>query len=463
MDTLKIKNVEIEGFANISHIIMRELGDFVVLEGKNGAGKTEILTAIIAALEGKTSLPDRPLDTFIKDGYESGVIKLDLSDGTTVKYQIKVTIKPDDFVVDVREVMDDGKRKQVPGGAMTFLKSIINAISFRPQEWRKRTDKQILEDVFKFFPHLKEKLSENDAEVEKLKRQRSGELSKCDALRLDISRLSFSPGLPEQEVSAADLLEKLNAAKAHNAELDGLNESIDEIKKDCGRLVEEKRSIERDIARTEEMIAQLQEQISEKKKSVSSIEEEVAAKDRFALQVSERIAGFILDPVEQIETQLSQLNQTNEKVRANIKLRKKNEELQISEDSAKSLYKKMTDVKNDRSRIMSEAHVPMDGIVIGDGCLMCSNSSMEMVPITALSDGEFWGVSVGLVAAFNPRVGVIIVDDYWALDEDNYKSLCEAAKKHGMQVWIHKTLRSEIDSGAGFLIRGGEIVATPRG
>jgi hypothetical protein len=57
---------------------------------------------------------------------------------------------------------------------------------------------------------------------------------------------------------------------------------------------------------------------------------------------------------------------------------------------------------------------------------------------------------------------VIIVNDYWALDEDNYKSLCNAAQKHGMQVWIHKTLRSENDSGAGFLIRGGEVVSTPK-
>jgi recombinational DNA repair ATPase RecF len=46
---LKIKNVEVRGFGNIGHVVMRELGNRIILEGVNGVGKTMILTAIRAS------------------------------------------------------------------------------------------------------------------------------------------------------------------------------------------------------------------------------------------------------------------------------------------------------------------------------------------------------------------------------------------------------------------------------
>ncbi len=110
---------------------------------------------------------------------------------------------------------------------------------------------------------------------------------------------------------------------------------------------------------------------------------------------------------------------------------------------------------------MTDANLPIEGLSIGEGCLLYPNSNLEMVRLSTLSDGEFWPVSCGLVAAFNPRVRILIIDNYHDLDEDNFNALCVAAEKHSMQVWIHKTLRTEDDAGAGFLIRDGQIVNKP--
>ena len=94
---------------------------------------------------------------------------------------------------------------------------------------------------------------------------------------------------------------------------------------------------------------------------------------------------------------------------------------------------------------------------------MYPNSQMDMVRLSALSDGEFWPIACSLVAAFKPRVRIAIVDSLHDLDKNNFELLCEAAEKHKMQVWIHKTLWDESDAGAGFLIRDGEVVNEPKG
>jgi hypothetical protein len=111
---------------------------------------------------------------------------------------------------------------------------------------------------------------------------------------------------------------------------------------------------------------------------------------------------------------------------------------------------------------MSSADIPIDGLSIGEGCLLYPNSNMDMVRLSALSDGEFWPVACGLVAAFNPRVRIVIIDNMHDLDKGNFEVLCGAAKKYGMQIWIHKTLWDESDAGAGFLIRDGQIISTPK-
>lgn len=457
-NTLQIRNVEVEGFGNLGHVVMRELGDRIVLEGVNGVGKTMILTAIRAALEGKTGLPDRPLAEWIKEGYENAVIKVDLADGTMIKFSIRVIITADDFDLQIKEVFEDGKSKKISGGPMAFLKTIVNAIAFRPQQWRKKSDAEQCEEVFNFFPGLKEKLARNNKELSEAEAERASMLGKSKVLRLDIERASFTSGLPEREVDPAQLLTKLNEAKKYNGELERIRTRERELCAIVLNIDKNVEAIEREKARTVEMIDKLQKQVEANNDEIRSKKEDRLRLCTAAEKCGDDAAHFVSILIEPIEQEIAEVNQKNEAIRKNIALRQKQCDLEASDLKAQEVYRKISSIKEERVKIMGSVEIPIDGLSIGDGCLLYPNSSMDMVRLSALSDGEFWPVVCGLVAAFKPRVGIVIVDDMFALDKGNFEQLCAASKKYEMQIWIHKTLWEEKDAGTGFLIRDGQVV-----
>jgi hypothetical protein len=460
---LKIKNVEVDGFCNIDHVIMRELTDRIVLEGVNGVGKTMILTAIRAALEGKTALPEKPLSEWIKNGHESAIIRLDLADGTVVKFSIRVVITANDFDLQVKEVSEDGKSKKIAGGPMAFLKSVVNTIAFRPQQWRKRSDKEQLDEVFGYFPDLKSKLQENDKKLSDVGLERARLLEKAKVLRLDIERAPFTPNLPEKEIQADEILVRLKAAQEHNKGLEDLNADLKSSNTAVERITTEILSLESEKIKTMEMIAKLNEQLAEQEQSIVFAKQEMITATNVTEAIKGRIAAFVEKPTAPIELELTELNTKNESIRKNIQQTQNIKDLEAAELSARTAFEKIKTITAERSAVMATAEIPIDGLSIGDGCLLYPNSDMEMVRLSALSDGEFWPVACGLVAAFKPRVRIVIIDNMHDLDKSNFEALVTAATKHGMQIWIHKTLWDESEAGAGFLIRDGQIIGAPKG
>jgi hypothetical protein len=455
---LQIRNVEVNGFGPFDHVVMKELGDRVVLEGVNGVGKTMILNAIRAGLEGKAGLPDRPLSEFIKNGHESAIIKLDLAGGSTIRFSIRVIITANDFDLQIKEIAEDGKAKKIPGGPMAFLKTIVNAIAFRPQQWRKKNDAEQLEEVFNFFPGLKEKLSDNSKKISEAEQERARLLNRSKVLRLDIDRAPFAPNLPEKEIDPKELFDKLKVAQEHNKELEVIQKDMQAALDDIFDIDERVKSIEKEHKNKMEMILALQEQL---KQSEAEIKGKFTAKNSLLDSVNHckiKIEHFDKKDLEPINIEISTINEKNKSIRQNADRKKKQEELEKAELDASVAYKKIAALNKDRSSIMATAEIPIDGLSIGDGCLLYPNSNMDMVRLSALSDGEFWPVACGLVAAFNPRVRIVIIDNMHDLDKKNFELLCTSAKIYGMQVWIHKTLFEEKDAGAGFLIRDGQIV-----
>lgn len=447
---MHISELEISNFANIGHIVMQDLGDIVMLEGKNGVGKTEILTALVLALEGKTSL-DRPAESYIRNGYESSIVRASVSDGSQIKYKISVTITKDDFKIAVKELSEDGKMKSVTGGIMALLGSIVNSISFRPQQWRKQSDQNQLDEVFKFFPELKSEISIHDQNIEKLKKERASALQTSEYLRSEISKIVFTPGLPEKEEDPAEISEEIEIANTHNLQRVGLENAVSNTEKDIAVRNEM-------IISTTQNIDHLKKELERKLVELNNLNEAQKGSESILASNKERLNSFVLKDVEPLKKKMATVNNTNILIRNNAALKIKQQQLEKSELLGQELYRKIESVKDDRNRSMQNAQLPIEGVSIGDGCLLYPNSSMDMVPLSALSDGEFWPVSIGVVAAFNPAVAVVIIDNYHDLDEDNWKIMCDAAKKHGLQVWVHKTLRSDKDFEGGFLIRGGEIV-----
>jgi DNA repair exonuclease SbcCD ATPase subunit len=459
-ESLKIKNLEIDGFGNIDHVRMRELGERIILEGMNGAGKTMILTAVLAALEGKTGLPERPLDEWVKDGYESAVIKVDLDDGKAIRFKIRVVITGADFDLTIKEIDNEGKEKKI-SSPMTFLKSIINVIAFRPQQWRKKSDIEQLEEVFRFLPGLKEKLADNDKKVSELEQERARLLNRSKVLRLDIDRVPLTPNLPDKEIEPKDVLDKLQRAQKHNLALVEIKTDQASAREEIETLTIGMATLQRQRTATQEMLEKLKAQLEQQEAEITAAHEKKATAEASFIMLQKKIMEFVVQPVDAIERELEGVKQKNEAIRQNQKRLQLMAELDQAEESASAAYRKIKASEEERRQIMATVQIPVDGLQIGNGCLMYPNSGMEMVRLSALSDGEFWPVACGLVAAFKTRVRIMIVDSMNDLDKFNFEALCLAGKRHNMQSWIEHALWDEENAGIGFLIRDGKVIQGP--
>jgi ABC-type branched-subunit amino acid transport system ATPase component len=456
---LKIRNVEIDGFGNLSHVIMRELGDRIVLEGVNGVGKTMILTAIRAALEGKTGLPDRPLSEWIKSGHENALIKLDLADGTVVRFSIRVIITAANFDLQIKEVADDGTARKIPGGPMAFLKTVVNAIAFRPQAWRKKSDAEQLEEMFNFFPGLKDKLAANSKKLSESELERARLLARAKVLRLDAERAPFTPNLPAEEIEASEILGKLSAAREHNKGLETIKGDQKTASNEYDSINKEIVTLKTQRTRTKEMLEKLQKQLEQQDTEIENAEKRLDIAAHSVSDTKDAVEKFHLILTEPFEQELTDLQKKNALIRQNQNRAKLLTDLENTDTAASLEYNKIKNLHAERSQIMSTAEIPVDGLSIGDNCLLYPNSNMEMVRLSALSDGEFWPVACGLVAAFKPRVKIMIIDNLHDLDKNNFEAMSASATKYGMQTWIHSTLWDEAAASVGsILIRDGKVV-----
>ena len=78
---MKITEFRAENVLKLKVVRIRPDGSAVVIGGKNGQGKTSVLTAVASVLEGKKSIPDKA----IREGAEKGVVELDFDDGMTAR------------------------------------------------------------------------------------------------------------------------------------------------------------------------------------------------------------------------------------------------------------------------------------------------------------------------------------------------------------------------------------------
>jgi recombinational DNA repair ATPase RecF len=105
---MKINSVTIRNVLGIEQLSF-EAGRFNEISGRNGSGKTSVLQAIIAGIQGGS------LATLLRDGATEGEIVLDLDDGMSIR----------------RRITDKGATVTVKQGGVTMPKpqDIINRLA----------------------------------------------------------------------------------------------------------------------------------------------------------------------------------------------------------------------------------------------------------------------------------------------------------------------------------------------
>ena len=427
---MKIVRLTCENFKRLVAVEIKPDGSTIMLTGKNGAGKSSVLDAIMAALLGKDYQPDKPIRT-----------------GTD---HAEVVVETENYIVK-RTFTESG------GGTLTvtnaegfkaaspqaLLDKIVGSIAFDPMMFTAGTDKKAVTEQRETLMKLCGlDFTDIDTQIAEVKQQRSIVKGTKESFDHEAERIGFVEGLPEKEVSMSELTEKLQTAIKNNSERDTIQSLITNQTQSIA-------GIQQVIDQQVESLDRFRQQMDEAANTIKTYEEKLKGIEKAKAEFEKKVPARI--ETEPIQVEIGNVEQTNFLVRQNI-LKKDN----LAKATAQTvkfaeLGKQMKALEESKATKLAAVKMPIDGLSVTDDGVIYNG-----IPLSQVNDAKKLEIGVAISMAMNPTLKVILVRNGSLLDSNNKAFLSKMVDEHGYQVWMEVT----DDSGkVGLVIEDGSIVA----
>lgn len=391
--------------------------------GKNAQGKTSALTALLAALCGKSGM-DYP-GVLLKDGEDEGLVRVELTgdeelhepDGLTVELQLKR--KRGGAVVEQFRILDSsGEEAPEP---RTLLKKLYELRAFDPLDFAQRDRKErkaILEKL------LSLDFTSDNVQWKRLYDQRTEVNREVAKLEANLKTVNFWKEAPAEEVSVSSLMKELEAAQLANVAV-----REDEKKVAC-------------------LLSEAEQKIDAAIKAEEQAKEMLARADRLKKEAKEATAkAHAIEPKATIDEapirqQIKDADSINQKVRENLRRKALSVDLKDAETRSEELSDKMQAIKDGQEKKMREAKFPVEGMSLDEEGVLLNG-----LPFEQASGREQLMASVEVGMALNPRLRLMVCQDASRLDEDAIVALDEKLKENDFQMIAEIVTRSEEDDG----------------
>lgn len=429
---MQIARVKIENILGIDNLEF-EAGQFNVLAGKNGHGKTSVLEAIKAALKGGNDA------TLLRNGAESGEVVLVLEDG----YEIRKRVTPRTATT---TVVRDGKTQPRPA---EFITSITDMMSINPVDFLLAAKKDRVRVLLEAMPLA--------LDVDRLKAMAGDDVSVPDGMhplytidavrksvfehRTDVNRSEKEksatinqlrdtmPEAPDVSITGSEdeLAAQKEAAEEHAiAELERIDSKLNGIKV-------------ANFQKIDAIRVKLQADIDALKAAASAEVDAIKAEE-------ERIAGLAAKQraiTEQERTaKLTPINETLAVLRANrgalakreqaealiAKIRDEREELARKSES---LTKAIDAIDAYKLELLSA--LPVRGLEVVDGELY-----RDGVQFDRLNTAQRVAIAIEIAKLRSGDLKVCCVDGIECLDAESLAELQNSAKESGLQFFVSK-------------------------
>jgi DNA repair exonuclease SbcCD ATPase subunit len=429
---MKIVQLNAENIKKLIAVEIQPNGEVVVIAGRNGAGKSSVLDSIWWALAGTTHIQAEP----IRKGQNKARIRLDLGE---IIVERRFTENGSTLSVENAE----GARYPSP---QKMLDDLLGELSFDPLAFSRMEPR-------KQFDELR-RVAQLEVDLDQLDGLNRGDYAKrtevnreAKSKRAQAAGITFPPDTPEEPVSTDSLVDELQRAGEHNAELEQRKARREATAAKAGQLRAgaEKYRLE---------AAELRKRADNLDVFAARDEEEAAA-----LEQKLKDAGGLPAPIDTValrkrvdDAQVTNRNAEKRQQKARLIV-----EAEQLEARARELTAAMEARDIQKEQAIATAKMPVDGLGFGDGVVTYNG-----IPLDQASTAEQLRVSLAIAMAANPKIRVIRIQDGSLLDDDSMAAVAAMAKEHDYQVWVE---RVATDGKVGILIEDGVIkgAAAPAG
>lgn len=389
-----------------------------VIGGKNGAGKSSVLDAIMYALAGASTLPGKP----VRNGADKATIELDLEGTPNLVVRRKITAEGR-TTLEIEQKNDDGSKAKI-ASPQKLLDSLVSSVAFDPLAFTRLRPQEQVESL---RAAVGVSVDDLDAKIRQLFDERTAVNRDVKQVESQLAGMPAFSGLPDAPIDPAEIIAEADAVNARNRQRDDAKNALAMAQHNA----EHAASL---VERHETEIAEAQKKLDSLVAARSSVKD--VADDRNTKAKAAKDALDALGPMEDssaVAAKLGEVNAKNEQIRMNVARSEKADRLKAAQDQATDLSKQIDQLRQDRIDRLAGAEWPVDGLGFTD-----SGVTFNDLPFDQCSSAEQLRISTAIALAQNPKLPLGFIKDGSLLDADSLAMIEELAASRGAQIIVER-------------------------
>lgn len=364
---VKIETLELENVKRIKAVSLTpSQNGLTVIGGNNSQGKTSVLDAICWLLGGKKFEPTNAK----RDGsYAEPLLRATLSNGLIVERRGKnASLK----VIDPK-----GKKS-----GQQLLDSFISELALNLPKFLNASGKEKASILLQIIG-VSEQLNQMDSQESQLYNQRRAIGQIADQKKKHAADLPIWTDVPEQPISASELIMQQQTILQKNAENQRLRAEYN---------------------RCEEAVVKAKMALQEAK--------QILAKAEYDLTQAKRSAEDLHDEsTAELEQNLKEIEIINSKVRDNLIKSQAEQEAADLSGQYDELTEQIENIRQARQELLDNADLPLPGLSVENGNLLYHGKAWD-----CMSSSEQLRVATAIVRRLKPECGFVLLDKLEQMD-----------------------------------------------
>lgn len=384
MNSIKINKLEIENVKRVRavQVAPSEKG-LTVLGGKNNQGKTSVLDSIAWALGGKKYQPSNPRR---EGSVTPPSLRVELSNGLIVERKGKNS--------DLKVIDPSGNK-----AGQTLLDSFIEELALDLPKFMEATSKEKARTLLEIIG-VGDKLFELDNLENKLYQERLAIGKIADTKKKHAQEMPRHEGVPEELISASDLIKQQQDILGRNAEK------------------ERKR---RNLAHLEDENKRLKEILQDYQTKLEANENDLVEARKSAIDLHDESTA-------ELEANIAKIDEINAKIRINLEKDQAEQEAEYYGQQYKDLNEEIDAIRKERLDLLKGADLPLPGLSVVDGELTFNGQHWDN-----MSGSEQLRVATAIVRKLKPECGFVLIDKLEQMDIDTMKEFGKWLEQEDLQ------------------------------
>lgn len=382
--SMKINKLEIENVKRIKAVkVEPKANGLTVIGGNNNQGKTSVLDSIAWALGGERYKPSQATR---EGSMIPPTLHIVMNNGLVVERKGKNS---------ALKVTDPNGQK----AGQQLLNEFVEQLALDLPKFMEASGSEkakILLQIIGVGPQL----TQLEQQEKELYQERLYVGRTADQKEKYAKEQPYYTDAPKDLISVSELIHQQQEILAKNGENQRKREQLHQLEQKYQRI-------------NEQMSALLAEQ--------KQIENDLDIARKSALDLHD-------ESTEELEQNISNIEELNRKIRANLDKEKAEDDAKIYRDQYNSLTKDLEDVRDKKTELLNSAELPLPELSVREGELIYRGQKWDN-----MSGSDRLKVSTAIVRKLNPNCGFVLLDKLEQMDMKSLQEFGEWLEAEGLQ------------------------------